>query len=112
NTSNEQVVADAVHMLEDLAEQVRDAEPIGHREPVVVPGRPEDWAEGGDDASAADEDLDPNATAELPFLRTEQSPDSRAEETEPHGGESEPHGGESEPEGEESEPDGGEPSRA
>ena len=75
---------------------------------------------------AADEDLDPNATAELPFLRTEQSPDGRAEGTAPDGGETEPHGEESEregeesepegeesePEGEESEPDGGEPSRA
>ncbi|WP_152192954.1 phosphotransferase [Georgenia satyanarayanai] len=78
NTANEQVVADAVHMLEDLAEQVTDAEPIGHREPVVVPGRPGDWAEGGDDvpedAAGApdDEDADPNSTAELPSLPAEE----------------------------------------
>lgn len=75
NTGNEQIVTDAVQMLEDLAEQIRDAEPIGYREPVVVPGRPEDWTEEDEDVDAVeaddDEGLDPNATAELPFLREE-----------------------------------------
>src|SRR5690606_25551676 len=64
NTGDDAVVADAVGMLEDLAEQVRDAEPIGHREPVVVPGRAEDWAEHTDedvdDAAPAADDADPN----------------------------------------------------
>ncbi|MEE6280210.1 phosphotransferase [Georgenia sp. MJ170] len=43
NAGDDHVVADAVEMLEDLAAQVEGSEPIGHREPIVVPGRPEDW---------------------------------------------------------------------
>ncbi|WP_324652402.1 phosphotransferase [Georgenia sp. H159] len=71
NTSNDDVVADAVHMLTDLADQVRDAEPIGHREPVVVPGRGEDW-EDGHDAGPGDEPDDPSATVELPALSADE----------------------------------------
>ena len=80
NSGNADVVADAVRMLEDLADQVHDAEPIGYREPVVVPGRPEDWAEGADvqeeePAADAEDDVDPNATAELPSLPEETGPE-------------------------------------
>jgi len=75
NTGDDAVVADAAGMLADLADQVRDAEPIGHREPVVVPGRPEDWAEdAAEEADGPGEDLDPNATAELPSLRPDDAP--------------------------------------
>ena len=66
NSGNEQVIADAVQMLTDLARQVTGAEPIGHRAPVVVPGRTADWAE--EPADVADQPLDPNTTQELPRL--------------------------------------------
>ena len=43
HSGDDRVVADAVGMLQDLAADVEGAEPIGYREPVVVPGRTEDW---------------------------------------------------------------------
>ncbi len=100
NTGDEHIVADAVGMLEDLAEQVRHAEPIGYREPVVVPGRAEDWTpepgEAADEEAAAHEETDdPNATAELPPLdegtdtasaaAPSQQPDTAEDADEPSG---------------------------
>lgn len=62
------VVDDAVRMLDELADQVAGEPPIGHREPVVVPG----WTAQHD--AAADENAD-----DAPQPETEPAADPTAD---------------------------------
>lgn len=80
------IVDDATAMLDDLAAQIVDADPIGAQPPLLVPGRSPDWqsvsghGEDADDLTPADGDepwdprdgrpeLGPDATQPVPVVR-------------------------------------------